>query len=223
MIYAMSQQDEVYYPLPPEDPLGKRFRVFAVGRGQSAAAVTVDGMRHDLLKAHPHGVAVLQICTAGQGFIQGPDGRRVMIENDMGLCLRFPGHFQYGIEAGQSWRRIWMTLSGDTALELMDTLSLQCGLIVKEKTQGLKKGLRQLFQAAANEQPHDELASKAFALLTQVSSNQGAGDRTHPEAIMAALAVVRRRIHDPSLSIDDFISRPLDYRVHILVAVSNKP
>ncbi|NRA38995.1 MAG: AraC family transcriptional regulator [Planctomycetes bacterium] len=210
----MTKTDQLYFPEPADDAIGRRFRVFSLGHGDLRKDEEVSGRRHPRLDEFPSGFAVLQFTIAGRGHLRTRDGKHITIGKNMGLCLKFPGDFSYGASAGENWQRIWISLVGETALDLVGALATQSGLVFKGLLQSNLSIMQRMIAAAEKGQSSTQISTLAFSLINQLSAQQAPGDRSHPPAIAAALAVVRRRINDASLTVDDLCAAGTLSRAH---------
>ncbi|MFW5846141.1 MAG: helix-turn-helix domain-containing protein [Planctomycetota bacterium] len=198
-------QDRIHFPPEAVTPVEQRFRVLAVGHGQLDAGRRewVDNRRRTAPDGRP-GV-VLQFTRAGSGVLR--DGRGAQpVGLHAGFCIRLPSDCAHGNPDGERWERLWLTLGGGIAQELAEALIDQAGGSVFGVPMHCRAPalLEELHGRCLREDPdHASIAAAAFHVFSSLGAELGAGDSTHPEPVVAALALLRRRIADPGLRLDD--------------------
>ncbi|MFW5845723.1 MAG: helix-turn-helix domain-containing protein [Planctomycetota bacterium] len=197
------QGDRILFPPEAVTPLEQRFRVLAVGHGVLSAGV--DG-RVDGRRMAPDGRpgVVLQCSCAGSGFYEDAQGVQ-LLDPDSAFCIALPSSCAYGNQPGHSWERCWLTVAGGVAQILAEALVQQAGGAVFQLPRRCpaRQLLLDLHRRCRHAEPsHPAVAAAAFHVFSSLGSELGAADSAHPEPVVAALALLRRRLPDPGLRLD---------------------
>ncbi|NQU43484.1 AraC family transcriptional regulator [bacterium] len=189
-------QDETDYPLPLH--MGRERRL------SGELPYSWDNQRRAPRDGKPY--CVFQYTLSGQGVFRDESGAEQAVGEGQAFLALLPSRTSYWMPTGGDWGWLWLNFRGDTALSLVRTLIERHGHVL---TLGHASGPIRLLAEFYQEATEGEILSVYHAsaglyrFLMELADLFLSHRRDHPTGVTKALRLVRDRLGDPALCLDD--------------------